>query len=100
MIVALIAGLSMAIGDVFQSLYIILLDRGRARLAGLFDGLEDIANVVAIGGGASTVYRHPLDTVTAVTLLLLLAGSVAGADIGNRLSHRLTNKPPVTQSRL
>lgn len=98
MLVALVAGVSMMIADIFQALYIITLDKGRAALAGMFDGLEDIASVVAIGGGASTVFHHRIDAVTGVTLLLILLGSVAGADIGNRLSARFVHKPVIAQS--
>jgi uncharacterized membrane protein YfcA len=100
MLIAFIAGFAMMIGDICQGLYVILLDRGQAKLAGMFDGLQDITNVVAIGGGASTVYHHALDAITALTLFLLLVGSIAGASIGNSLSHRFTRKPPVTQSHI
>lgn len=98
MTVAVIAGFAMFVGDIFQALYVILLDKGRAWMAGMFDGLADITVVVSIGGGASTVYHHSLDGVTAATLSLILAGSVLGAVVGDWLSSKVTHKPKVTQA--
>jgi hypothetical protein len=97
-IVAVIAGLAMAMGDTLQALYVIALGRGRSTLAGCFDGLADLTNVISIGGGAATVYHHPIGPVTAVTFALIFVGSVVGAVSGNWLSARFTGEPPVTQS--
>lgn len=86
----------MFIGDIFQAMYVIFLSRKRARLAGFFDGLEDCCNVVSYGGGASTIYIPPstlhITDVSCVTLLLILVGSVLGAELGNWISAKLT--PP------
>lgn len=93
MIVAVLAGVSMFIADIFQALYVIELAKGKAALAGMFDGLSDVAGVISIGGGASTVYHHSLDLVTAAALILILLGSIGGAYVGNRLSCRITGRP-------
>lgn len=98
MLVALIASLAMACGDVAQAAYVILLARGRAFLAGTFDGIRDLTSVVAIGGGASTVFHHRIDLVTVVTFGGLLVASVVGAVVGNRLSARFVHKPVIAQS--
>jgi hypothetical protein len=96
--VALIAGVAMFAGDVLQALYVILLARGRSTLAGCFDGFADITQVLSIGGGAVAVYHHRIGFDTYLTLLLILAGLIGGAVVGDRLSARVTGKPPITQS--
>jgi hypothetical protein len=100
MTVAVLSGLAMFAGDVLQALYVVLLGRGRSTLAGCFDGLNDLTTVISIGGGADVVFRHALGWLTALTLTLIFAGSVAGAVVGGRLSARFTHKPAVTESRI
>ena len=74
--------------DVLVALYTILITQERPVLAGCFDGLSDLAQVIAIGGGAATVYQHALGLTTALTFLALFVGSVAGAVVGDRISAR------------
>jgi hypothetical protein len=98
MLIAFLAGGSMLLGDTLQALYVIFLDRGRSTLAGCFDGLSDITQVVSIGGGASTVFHHPIGALTVLTMALILIGSIAGARVGDWLSKRFTGKPSIVQS--
>lgn len=98
MLVALVASVCMGAGDIAQAVYIILLAKGRSVLAGTFDGLQDLTSVVAIGGGASTVFHHRIDDVTVATFAGLLVASIIGADLGNRLSARFVDKPRIAQS--
>lgn len=100
MLIALLAGLAMFVGDVLQGMYVVLLNRGRSTLAGAFDGLADLTQVVSIGGGAAAIYVHHSVSLTAITFTLIFAGSVGGAVVGGKLSARFTDKPPVTESRI
>lgn len=100
MLVALVASIAMFGGDCCQAIYVVLLSRGRAYLSGVFDGLKDLSNVVAIGGGASTVFHHSIDDVTFATFGGLFGASILGAGVGNLLSARFTGKPAVTQSQI
>lgn len=88
----------MFFGDVLQALYVVLLDHGRATLAGFFDGLSDVTQVLSIGGGAATAFHHRIDMVTFTAFGLIVAGSVGGAAVGNRLSKKFTQKPLISQS--
>lgn len=100
MLIALAAGIAMFFGDVLQGLYVVLLNRGRSLLAGTFDGLADLTQVVSIGGGAASVFLHHNIPLAVLTLLLLFIGSVGGAVVGGKLSARFTDKPPVADSRI
>lgn len=100
MLIALFAGLAMFVGDVLQGMYVVLLNRGRSWLAGAFDGLSDLTQVVSIGGGAAVVFLHHNVGVAVLTFALIFAGSVGGAVVGGKLSARFTDKPPVTESRI
>lgn len=100
MLIALLAGLAMFVGDVMQGMYVVLLNRGRSILAGSFDGLADLTQVISIGGGASVVFLHHNVALAALTFVLIFIGSVAGAVVGDKLSARLTDKPAVTESRI
>jgi hypothetical protein len=99
-LIALLAGVAMFVGDVLQGMYVVLLNRGRSALAGAFDGLADLTEVLSIGGGAAAVFVHPHLWTAAATFALIFLGSVAGAIVGDKLSARLTGKPPVTESRI
>lgn len=100
MLIALLAGVAMFVGDVLQGLYVVLLNRGRSALAGAFDGLADLTEVFAIGGGAAVVFvRHDIP-LAILTFLMIFIGSVGGAMVGDKLSARFTGKPPVTESRI
>lgn len=100
MLIALLAGAAMFVGDILQGMYVVLLNRGRSTLAGAFDGIADLTQVVSIGGGAAAVFVHHSISLIVVTFALIFVGSVAGAVVGGKLSARFTDKPPVTESRI
>ncbi len=106
MILVLIAGVAMFLGDICQAVYVIL-EQTRPWLASMFDGLDDWASFFSIGmGGATAVTVHhnrPELHVTWTTLAILavvMVGSVLGGVLGNYLTARLTHKPAVTQSHI
>lgn len=100
MLIALLAGVAMFVGDVLQGLYVVLLNRGRSALAGAFDGLADLTEVLSIGGGAAAIFVHHDVSIAVATFALIFIGSVAGAVVGDKLSARFTGKPPVAESRI
>ena len=81
--------LTMMVRDIFATAQILFLARGRRLLAGVADGLGDVANVVSLGVGGVEVATHGLSFTSVLVCVSLFAGSVAGTEIGDRASNRL-----------
>lgn len=88
LLVPFAAGAAMFAGDVLAAMYVMAISKGRNRLAGHLDGLQDLTQVVSIGGGVSAVFAHDAIWTAVLTLALIYVGSVAGAEVGGRLSTR------------
>lgn len=86
MLIALLAGLAMFVGDILEGLYILLLDKGRATLAGFFEGLGDLTQIVSIGGGASELFSRHDYSAAVLAFGLILLGSVLGARVAERFT--------------
>lgn len=90
MLLALIVGMAMFFADIGQGDYVLLLSAGRTKTAGLFDGLCDVFNSIAIVGAGSSFltvisnhgslhFSFHITLTTVLVNLALIIGSIGGA---------------------
>ena len=89
----LLLAVSMAIKDAFYTAVTVLVSHGHPWAASIFDILGDIASVLSLGVGGVEVVSHGVSWETVILLSSMsvgsLLGTVAGAQIGKRVEHRL-----------
>lgn len=78
MLTILLAIVGMALKDALSTTLVVAESKGRAKLAGLMDGLGDLAGILVTYVGAGQVIEHGLTVHTALVLIALFITSVLG----------------------
>jgi len=80
----------MVFEDTFQAFYVLVLGNTKRWVkAGLANGCTDIPRFLGIGAGGAILYNHTFSVLSALTVLAILAGSIAGAGIGTFLDKKV-----------
>lgn len=95
MLLILIACVSMAARDSLGTFLTIAEARGRPVLAGVLDGLCDLATIAVTVTGAGPVLEHGLNGQSLAVIAAMVATSTAGTILWTRLGSRIEGEADV-----
>lgn len=84
--------LAMTVKDVASNASVYLVSKGHGLLAGIADGLSDIASVLSIGVTAVLTVADGVHWTTVLACAALFAGSIVGGVVGTRLGSATVDK--------